>query len=307
MKRLFFIFLFTLAFILYGEDYRLKKNVSVSKQIITMGDIIENAQNCSPKLRDLVIVASPNPGKTLNIGKQEILNKLKANNFFDINVIGNNVRIKREGSFVKPQFFKDYIYDYLVKKSQWGKDIKVEISGKNSIFIPKDNVKWIIRPAKGSNFVSNILFKVEAYKNQKLLVSNWINAKIIVYRLVPVSKSFIRKQEFFGDNVRWEKRLIDTSIANAVLSKEKLINKRAGKSIRPNTVILKSFLEKEFLVRRGSHATLVVKYNSIEASSKVKVLKNGVLGESVNVLNLSSKKILSGKVIGQNILEVTVR
>jgi len=58
--------------------------------------------------------------------------------------------------------------------------------------------------------------------------------------------------------------------------------------------------------RRGEAAVLVAQTRNVSASTHVKVLADGCIGDPVQVMNLVSKRIITAVVNGKNSLEVRV-
>ncbi|HLP58815.1 MAG TPA: flagellar basal body P-ring formation chaperone FlgA [Candidatus Deferrimicrobium sp.] len=214
---------------------------------------------------------------------------------------------------VSPTFFKDMILAYIVKNSQWKDGISVEVTSAKDILIPQadeNNIRWQLTPANGQDFFGNILFKLQAFSktSNEEIYANWLVAKLKITKSVPISNRTIQKNELIDDaDIRWEVREIDAFTKDAIIDKNDLLGAKAVRIIRPNSVITTGLLEKKYLVQRGSTALLVAQLNNIKATSTVKVLSDGGYGDTVQVINISSQKILSAVVTGKNQLEVTVQ
>ncbi|MDQ1354777.1 MAG: flagellar basal body P-ring formation protein FlgA [Acidobacteriota bacterium] len=225
----------------------------------------------------------------------------------------DSVKITRDGTTLTPSYFKDMILDYIVKNSQWKDGVQVEITSSKDIVIPQtdvNNIRWQLMPANGQDFLGNILFKLRAFSgtSNEEIYSNWLIAKLKIMKSVPISNREIRKNQAIDESdVRWEIREIDAFTKDAILDKDKLFGEKAGRMIRPNSVITADLLGKKYLVFRGTTALLVAQSNSIKATSTVKVLADGGYGDSVKVMNISSQKVLSAVVTGKNQVEVTVQ
>lgn len=294
------------------DIFVLKDTASVSDSIVRIRDIALMNNATKERIGNLVIAVSPEPGKTDSIPRNEIYQKLIGNGIESPRLEGaDSVKIVREGISIEPSFFKSMFHDYIIKNSRWKDDnITVEIVSAKPILIPESGVRWELRPANGQDFFGNILFHVSAYSKETNdeVYANWIVAKLKIVKQVAVSNRAIQKNETIGDgDLRWETREIDAFTKDALFNREEIVGERAGRTIRPNSVITSGLLEKKFLVTRGGMATLVARLNSVKATSTVKVLSNGSMGDSVQVINTASQRILSAVVTGKNTLEVTVQ
>jgi flagella basal body P-ring formation protein FlgA len=178
------------------------------------------------------------------------------------------------------------------------------------IIVPESGVSWQLMPANGQDFFGSLLFKVQAVSNTSndVIYSNWIVAKLRIVKPVPLSNRTIPKgQPISKADIRWEAREITVFTRDALLDEREIVNQRAGRIIRPNSVITGKLLQKKYLVQRGGMATLIAQSNNVKATSRVKVLANGAYGDTIRVMNTGSKKILSAVVTGRNQVEVIVQ
>lgn len=304
------LFVFVSAALPAANTFVLKETATVSDNIVRMKDVALMDNSTKDRIRNLVIAVSPELGKSNRMPRREIYEKLVGNGIQSPQLKGAvSVNILRNGIAIKPSFFKDMVHDYIVKNSRWKDGLTVEITSAKAITVPESGVRWVLRPANGQDFFGNILFQAKAYSKvtNEELYSNWIVSKLKIVKKVAVSNRAIQKNEILSDgDMRWETREIDAFTKDAILTKEGIIGEKTGRIIRPNSVITSGLLEKKFLVRRGGTATLVARLNSIKATSTVKVLSNGTIGDNIRVMNTVSKKILSAVVTGKNTLEVIV-
>ncbi|MCP5102912.1 MAG: flagellar basal body P-ring formation protein FlgA [bacterium] len=294
-----------------GADTLVLKDIAtVSDNIVRIKDIALMDRPTRSRIGNLVIAVSPEPGKTDRIQKKEIYEKLVGNGSKSPQIKGApSVKIVRKGTIVRPSFFKGIISDYIVKNSKWRDGVTVEIVSSKEIMVPETGVRWQLTPANGQDFFGNILFKARAFSkiNNEQLYENWIVAKLKIVKRVAVSNRAIRKNEPIGENdLRWETREIDAFTKDAIFDRREIIGQKAGRIIRPNSVITTGLMGRRFLVHRGGTAILTATLNAVKATSTVKVLANGAYGDNVRVMNTASRKILSAVVKGKNKLEVIV-
>ncbi len=297
----------------YGSTTLVLKNRAVvSGIIVKVKDVAQMDRATRERIGNLVIAVAPELGASSSISKNEIYEKLIGNGFSitPSQLKGAaNVKVVRKGMVVKPAFFKENIHRYITTHSKWKDGITVKIVSAKNIVVPESGVRWELTPANGQDFFGNVLFKVRAISNagNEEVLSNWVVAKLKIVKRVAVSNRSINKHEPINlTDIRWETREITVFTKNALFSEQDILGEKAGRIIRPNMVITANLLEKKFLVRRGGSALLVAKLKSVKATSTVKVLSNGAYGDTVRVLNTSSKRIISATVTGKNRLEVTV-
>lgn len=288
----------------------LKNRVVVSDDIVRMKDIAQMDASARSRIGKLAIAVSPELGKTSSILKTEIYEKLVGNGIQTPHIKGPaSITVIRKGQVVNPSFFKDKILRYIVTHSKWKDGVEVEISTSKAVVVPESNVRWQLTPANGQDFFGSVLFKARAISaaTNDELYSGWIVAKLRIMKRVAISNRTIQKNERLTLNdIRWETREITPFIKEALLTENEILGERPGRIIRANSVITANLLEKKYLVRRGGMATLIAQYKGIKATSSVKVLGNGAIGDTVKVMNTSSKKIMAAVVAGKNKVEVIV-
>jgi flagella basal body P-ring formation protein FlgA len=289
----------------------LKDNPIVSGDVVRIKDVALMDSPTRDRIGDMIISVSPELGKSISIQKQEIYEKLVGNGFQSPEIKGPaSITVLRKGMVVKPAFFKEQIYRYIIENSKWKDGVQVEIITAKEIVVPESGVRWQLIPANGQDFFGNVLFEVKAFSidSNDAIYSNWITARLKIVKDVPISNRDIQKNQPITDtDIRWETREITAFTKDAILEKGEIIGQRADRIIRTNTVITSTLLEKKFLVKRGDMATLVAQLKSVKATTVVKALSDGSLGDSVQVMTVDSKKIITAYVTGKNTLEVNVQ
>lgn len=289
----------------------LKETATVSDHIVRIKDIALMDAPTRNRIGNLVISVSPELGKSDSIPRNEIYQKLLGNGVQSPRIEGaSSVRVTRKGISVSPSYFKDKILNYITTHSRWKNGVQVKIVTSKPFMIPEKGVRWQLNPANGQDFFGDILFKLKAFSrtSSELLYSGWIVAQLKIQKSVAVSNRTIQKGETIGvGDLRWETREISVFTKNAVLDRRGVVGQKSGRIIRPNTVITTNLLAKKYMVQRGGSALLIAKLGSVKATSTVRVLSNGGMGDTVRVMNLGSRKILSAVVTGQNKLEVLVQ
>ncbi len=294
-----------------ANTFILKESAVVSDTVVRIRDIALMDNNTRQRIGNLAVAVSPEPGKTNAIERKEIYEKLVGNGIGSPQLKGaSRVKIIRRGTTIHPSFFKDRVLQYILTHSRWKEGVSVQIVSSKPMLIPEDGVRWELTPANGQDFFGNLLFKVRALSGStgEELFSNWLVAKLTIRKRVAISNRTLQKGQSIGvGEIRWEVREITPFTKGAILSERALFGQRAGRIIRTNSVITSGLLMRHYMVKRGSLATLNVNFNGIKATSRVKVLKDGAMGDTIQVMNTDSRKILAAVVTGQNKLEVPVQ
>ncbi len=80
---------------------------------------------------------------------------------------------------------------------------------------------------------------------------------------------------------------------------EELMNYVALRDIKKGSILKKSFLKKEPLIRRGEEVNVIFRSGNLEISFSGKALDTGFYGDIIRVKSLNTGKILRGRVISE--------
>ena len=86
---------------------------------------------------------------------------------------------------------------------------------------------------------------------------------------------------------------------------DQLLGLTVKREIDKGTVISNRYLEKQYLINKNEHISLQINTATFSANVKAIALEDGQRGEIINVKNLSSKKVVQGRVIAQGVAEAT--
>lgn len=94
--------------------------------------------------------------------------------------------------------------------------------------------------------------------------------------------------------------------ADAITEVKEIVNKRVRTSLHPGAHISPKSLEVPALVKRGTAVRVLISRNGLNVSGEAKAMASGAMGDMVKVFYVSTKKSLQAKVIGENLVEVSL-
>lgn len=132
------------------------------------------------------------------------------------------------------------------------------------------------------------------------------NATVKVFGKIAVAKNPIRHGEGFSeDNVKFEERELSTlKVTGYYTDRRSLDSVRAKGYLAPNAVIGFSQTETPLLVSSGQIVDLKNEKRNLRVSVRVKALESGRLNQWIKVENISSRKILYGRVTDSGTLSL---
>lgn len=90
----------------------------------------------------------------------------------------------------------------------------------------------------------------------------------------------------------------------ALTEPEQAVGQTVKSGLNPGEPIRDRSLVKTILVRRGEIVTIVAQAGGLKVSATGQARQDGALGETITVINLSSRKTISGRVIGTGQVEI---
>lgn len=122
-------------------------------------------------------------------------------------------------------------------------------------------------------------------------VAHAMEAKVVV------AKGLIKRgQVIKAEDLGVEQREFYKMPVNISQDSDAIIDKAAKVDIRPGTVIKANMLDSKILVKRGDNVSIVAEAGALRITAAGQAVEDGREGKFIKVLNLSSKKMVAGRV-----------
>ncbi|MDY7031200.1 MAG: flagellar basal body P-ring formation chaperone FlgA, partial [Thermodesulfobacteriota bacterium] len=146
-----------------------------------------------------------------------------------------------------------------------------------------------------------IVFKV----NNTFEKKTWVTVEVDVFGDVVISPKHLGKSTIMSkEDVRLETRNLARLPRNTIAQLEDVIGKRTKRVVDANSVITTDMLDLPPVVRRGDLVTLIAETNALKITTLGEVRESAIQGETIRVLNVSSKKEIYGKVVDSSTVKV---
>ncbi len=163
------------------------------------------------------------------------------------------------------------------------------------------NLQWIGVPRLGSNVA---ILKVY-YKNRPirtLRIWGFVELELpVVVASRPIPKGHIITPE----DVHLEKRRISGTYQGLITNLEQAIGKETKISLRAGQVLTSYNLKIPPLIKKGQMVVIVARGKNFVVKAKGIALQDGNLNQMIRVKNIQSKKVVWGKVISPEEVEVS--
>lgn len=166
--------------------------------------------------------------------------------------------------------------------------------------VPAGDVTFVVKPSM-NKFLARDLEKVSVFVNDVCVKT--FNAPVVIkaYEDVLVATGFINIAQPITSNVVEVKRVEISNILTYPLRADALgKDMLAKKAFREGEVLDKRFVKLKPDVVRNAVVAVTFKTNNLTVTLDATALSDGVLGESICLMNKNYNKIYTGKVIGEN-------
>ena len=208
-------------------------------------------------------------------------------------------------TFYTSEDFKNIFLKEIKNKLSWIKGEiyleKIRIEPEN-INISKEmsyKVKFITTPKVGSNLLILEFRKGKILKRVKIW--GYIEAKVPV---VVLKRPVLNKAILSEEDITLELKPFSRLPQDVILNKESAIGKQVRMSLKAGTVLRYSHIQRPVIIKRNQIVYIVARGHNFIVRAKGVALQDGREGERIKVKNLSSKKVLWGKVISSEEVEV---
>lgn len=295
---LFFSFLAFLSFTAQAQ-VKLAKNILIEGSEIKLGDIFQGLE----KNQEKVIGDAPLPGKKYVLS---VKNLRKIANQEEIDwtpeSFNDSALVQRSSQTVNMEEILEILKAKLAEQISF-EDYDIALNGSaQEIHVPIDEpitlaVLELKLNAGQSQFTAKISAGTQCIR---------LNGKINPLTRVPVLIRVKAKGEIIdAEDLTWIKLPASQVNPGIIVQEESLIGSAPKRAIlKANHPIRKHDLESSTAVRQGQLVSVIVKSPFMTLQTQGKAKNTGGMGETISVVNLDSKTVLQGKVIGRDLVEI---
>ena len=227
--------------------------------------------------------------------------------FFAFLIFFLKINLTFSNEIYTPEDFKEIFLKEIKNKFSWVKgEIYVEsirIEPK-SVIIPKNTpykAIFMAKPKIGSNLLVLEFKKDDTLERIKIL--GYVEAKVpvIVLKRPVLNKSILNEED-----IEIELKPLSRLPQDVILDKDAALGKQVRMSLNAGTILRYSHIERPIIIKRNQMVYIIAKGKNFIVKAKGLALQEGREGASIKVKNVSSKKILWGKVISPEEVEVSL-
>lgn len=285
----------------------LRADVQVTGDLVRIGDVVDNAGSAA----QIAIYRAPDLGTTGSLPVAQLLNTLRAHH-----VIGVDTRELKEISITR------------LARTLEGKDIEQQVAralerrnglgdaANLSMTFDRDPGDVRLEPAftgalqptivryDNRNGRFDVTFEIASETGAAPSKLRFSGTAIETVEATVLTRNVERNEVIKSSDVAIERRP-KAEIGADAASRDRTVGMQARRQLRAGQSIRTADLAKPDLVQRDQNVTLIYETSGIYLTMRGKALDSGTEGDVVNVMNLQSKRIVAGTVIGRGQVAIT--
>lgn len=286
----------------------LRRHVEVTGELVRIGDVIDNAGSAA----NIAIYRSPDLGTTGALPTATVLAALSAHQVIGVDTRDiSEVTVTRLARTLAAKEIEQQVIQTLQQRHNLGaaEDLTVNFDRDiESRTLPASyagapqlvSERFDVR--SGRFDISYEINGGEGAAPARLRLTGTAVETVIATVLTrPVQRNEVIK----ASDIVTERRP-KSEVASDAASRDAAIGMQARQTLRSGQVVRSADLAKPDLVTRDQGVTLIYRAAGIYLTARGKALDTGAEGEVVNVLNLQSKRTITGTVIGRGQVAITV-
>jgi flagella basal body P-ring formation protein FlgA len=286
----------------------LRASITVADDVVRIGDVIDNAGTAA----QIAIYRAPDLGTTGSIPTAQVISALRAHQ-----VIGVDTRDLREISVTRlartldAKDIESQVARALEHRGGLGdaanlsltfdrdlQDMRLESS--NSGAMAPVAARY---DARSGRF--DVAFEIANDASSAPTKLRFSGTAIETVDAAVLARDVERNEVVKSSDVIFERRA-KASVGNDAASRDRAVGMQMRKALRAGQALHTSDLAKPDLVQRDQTVTLIFQSAGLYLTIRGKALEGGTEGDVVSVLNLQSKRTVTGTVVGRGQVSISV-
>jgi flagella basal body P-ring formation protein FlgA len=302
----------TLAFAQETEDAIatpvLRAQVTVESDIVRIGDMVENAGSAS----QIAIYRSPDLGTTGSLPTAQVINVLQAHQVIGVDTKDiKSVSVTRLARILEGKEVESQVAHALEHRSGLGdaanlhltfdrdvQDLRLDAWNNGSL----QPVTVRFEPRSGRFDVS---LEIANDTNNSRTKLRFTGVAVEMLEAAVLTRNVDRGEVLKSSDVVTERRP-KAELGNDAAVRGNVIGMQMRKQLRAGQALKGADVGKPDLVQRDDNVTLIYEASGIYITARGKAIDNGTEGDTVTVLNLQSKRNVSGVVVGRDQVAIAI-
>ena len=286
----------------------LRANVTVTGDLVRIGDIIDNAGNAA----QIAIYRAPDLGTTGSLPVAQVLNTLRSHQVIGVDTRDlKAISVTRLARTLEGKDIEQQIARTLERKNGLGDAANLNLTfdrDPGDVRLDASNTGGmqasIVRfdPRNGR---FDITFEIANDSGTATTKLRFTGTAIETVEAAVLARGVERNEVLKASDVLVERRPKAEVGADAA-TRDRAVGMQARRQLRAGQAVRVADLAKPDLVQRDQNVTLIYESPGLYLTVRGKSIENGTEGDVVSVMNLQSKRTVSGVVTGRGQVSITV-
>ena len=286
----------------------LRASVTVTGDLVRIGDIIDNAGSAA----QIAIYRAPDLGTTGSLPVTQVLNALRSHQVIGVDTRDlKEISVTRLARTLEGKEIEQQIAHTLERKNGLGEAANLNLTfdrDPGDIKMDAGNTggmqATIVRfdPRNGR---FDITFEISNDSGTAPTKLRFTGSAIETVEAAVLARGVERNDVLKASDVLVERRP-KSEVGNDAATRDRAVGMQARRQLRAGQAVRMADLAKPDLVQRDQNVTLIYDTPGLYLTVRGKALESGTEGDVVNVMNLQSKRTISGVVTGRGQVSITV-
>jgi flagella basal body P-ring formation protein FlgA len=286
----------------------LRANVTVSADVVRIGDVIDNAGAAA----QIAIYRAPDLGTTGSLPTAQVLNTLQAHQVIGVDTRDiKAVSITRASRPVEASEIRQHVARALEHRNGLGDAANLSLTFDRDVQdIQLDaSVTGTIQPTAARfdprNGRFDVAFAISSDNNTPPVKLRFTGTAIETVEAAVLTRDVQRAEILKSSDLIVERRP-KAEIGGDAAVRKLAVGMQMRRPIRSGQPLRAADIAKPDLVQRDDNVTLIFESAGLYLTIRGKALDSGTEGDTVSVLNLQSKRTISGVVVGRDQVAISV-
>ena len=283
---------------------------SVAGPRITLADIakITPAGSQAEAVGKLPVGTSPPPGKTKELYVVTVITSLRNRpEAAEVDWQGSEtILVERKGVSIGQEQLRKIVEDYLKENAAKMPRAEVRLASfkaPEQLVLPAGEVSWKVIPSR-PDILSSSSFTIRFFVDSKPAGNCIVRGKLEAMAEVATAVATLHKGETITEEmVTLERQRVD-NLTKPFLAKEELVGMQVARTVNAGKPIEQEHIASPPVIKEGDLVSIYARKGALNLSTKGLAKTDGRLGETIQVKNIGSNKVIHCRVDGPGIVSV---
>lgn len=287
-----------------------QEKVEVTGSRIVLGDIavITPKGSEAEAVGQLPVGLAPQPGASKVLRTISVITALQRKpEVAQVDWQGSEtITVERKGQRLSQDQLKKILEEYLQQNSEKLAQGSIELESfraPETVNLPLGTLGWKITPSR-PNIMSSSSFSIQFTVDEQPVSTCVVYAKITAYAEVVTAKTTLHKGDVVTEeSVVLEKQRIDR-LQNPVMTIDEILGMQVAKTINAGNGVEHGQITSPAVIKEGDQVKIFARRGALNISTSGIARTDGRLGETIQVKNTGSNKIIRCRVDGPGLVSV---